>query len=176
MPAKQPYKANATVVRSAFAIEAAANLFGAFMMFTYPSEILHLCSPSSTLIPALSHPATSSPSPQARTLLTWLGAMVVGLTPQLILALPETPRAIASREMVYVTLLAGEAVLVAVMGWQGLVKGENETGVSGKALAICIANLAPLMAWRVYILGWKRSWFGESGVEVKIPKAEGKDN
>jgi len=151
-PASQRIQSN-TLIRTAFLVEAIFNVIGATAMLLYPSWLLNLVTPTSIL-------GTSSVDPTAVTLLQWLATLVIGLTPQLLLTLPNTPRTIACRPMVYITLLSGEACLVLVILWQALTKGEAESGMTMKALMICAGQLALLVPWRLYVLFVRPNWFG----------------
>jgi hypothetical protein len=150
-----------TVLRSFLAFEAAANLIGAYSFITNPSSLLSSGAPASAINPIISHPASFAPSPQANTLVTWVGAMIFGLTTQLLLALPETPSTVAIRPTVYITMLAGKVALIAVMLWQAFVADTSSVGLTKKALGFCIANLSFWMVWRVWVLVFRPNWFGE---------------
>ncbi|KAJ8608660.1 hypothetical protein MRB53_039544 [Persea americana] len=113
-----------TFIRAAFLVEAAGNLFGAAAMLLYPDAIVKLVTPTGIST------ATSA------SFMQWMGALVVGLTPQLFLVFPDTPRAIASRPLVYWTLFAGEAALVPLMLWQ-LLQGNG--GLTTNALLLSAA-------------------------------------
>jgi len=158
-PASQRIQSN-TLIRTAFLVEAIFNVIGATAMLLYPSWLLNLVTPTSIL-------GTSSVDPTAVTLLQWLATLVIGLTPQLLLTLPNTPRTIASRPVVYITLLSGEACLVLVILWQALAKGEAESGMTMKALMICAGQLAILVPWRVYVLFVRPEWFGNMVIADK---------
>jgi len=137
------------IIRTAFGLEAAANIFGAIPMFLFPTSILSM---------ANAHP--TSPSPISASMLQWLAALILGLTPQLILGMRRTPQAILSRRMVYITLLAGEGALVAVMGVQGLFGGQI-TGLKKETLQLCAGTLILTAVWRVLVLWIKPEWLGE---------------
>lgn len=104
-----------------------------------------------------------SPSPQACTLVTWIGALILGITPQLLLAIPNTPSAIAIRRIVYLNMLAGEVVLMVLIAWQAFMYEEAVLGMSRKALGFSFVNFGFLGAWRVWVFVCRPSWFGEAG-------------
>ena len=155
-------QSSTTVIRTAFALEALANIFGAACMLAYPTQILTWAMPSSLL--------PDSPSPLAKTLLTWLAGLTIGLTPQLLLSLPDTPRAKAGRWIVYTTLGAGEAALVALMAWSGITRTEDAIGMSKKTLWVCGGNLGGIVLWRIYAMVWHPEWFEGKGVEITEQK------
>lgn len=62
--------------------------------------------------------------------------------------------------MVYITLLAGEGALVAVMGVQGLFGGQI-TGLKKETLQLCAGTLILTAVWRVLVLWIKPEWLGE---------------
>lgn len=176
------------VIRTAFAVEAIGNILGAIPMLLYPSTILTLVAPPASFAfsidTAKTHPASvlaTSPSPQAVTLLRWLGALTLGLTPQLLLGLSESPQAVASRRMVYVTLGAGEVALVCTMLWQAIAGNEAAVGITNRALIGSASSLGVICAWRVLVLVYKPGWFGDAkvlataGKDRRPSKAEGKD-
>lgn len=144
-------------MHTAFVIEAGANLFGAIGMLAFPEPILRISSPATL----------NGSSPLSKSLLQWLAALVIGLTPQLLLALPETRRAVGSRYTVYITLLAGEAALLAVMAWQGFTGGsEQNIGLTKNALLASGATLGITAIWRMYAMSAYSQWFEEeSGKE-----------
>lgn len=150
------------VIRTAFALEAAANIFGAACMLAFPHQILKSATPSTLL-----HQA---PTAMSKTLLHWTAGLVLGLTPQLLLALPDTPRAMASRWMVYTTLLSGEVALVGLMAWQGVMKDESAVGMSNTALWLCGLNLGIISVWRVYAMVAHPEWFEGAGLEANVRK------
>jgi hypothetical protein len=166
MAMETPSKSSTTVIRTAFALEAAGNIIGAIFMFINPSGMLYNALPSSLVDSSIFHPATASPSPQAATLVTWIGAIIIGLTPQLLLTLPEKPQAIASRQLVYVTLLAGEVALIVVIVWQAVMFDERTTGMSKKAMGFCLLNFVSLAFWRIFVLICRPNWFGDMHFEA----------
>ena len=135
------------IIRTAFLLEAAGNLFGGTAMLLYPRQIL-------TMLTVDSIPATTTV-----TLLQWLGALTYGLTPQLLWGLPNTSRAIASRRQCYETLLAGEACLVGIMLWQTIIHDEHP-GLTQNSLMVSIGTLLPIALWRIYVLVYRPDWLG----------------
>lgn len=135
-----------TWIRRAMAVEAAFNILGAIPMLLFPATIAGFMTSSGTA------------SPAAAQLLQWLGALTLGLTPQLLLALPNTKTAVEGRAMVYLTLGAGEAMLIPVMLWQAWVGDEG--GFTGRALVGAAGVLFGPFVGRVYVLGWRPELLG----------------
>lgn len=152
------------LIRTAFGLEASANILGAIPMFLFPKTIL-------SLIQTNTH--FTAPSPISASMLQWVAALIVGLTPQLIYGMQETPQAILSRRTVYLTLLAGEGALVAAMGIQGYI-GEVETGLSNRALGVCAAVLLATSVWRVYVLGVRPELLGEEAAHSQPDRPVGR--
>lgn len=170
-PTAQPHRPQNLIIRTAIAIEATYNIIGALAMFLYPSFILDLASPNLPSIDAaITHPASilpSSTSFQALTLLHWLSAITLGLTPPLLLGLTETPWAIASRRIVYVTIGSVELALIGTALFQlGFGGSEAELGFSRKGLWAAVIGTMPLCAWRGFCLVGRPEWFGDGGLLV----------
>ncbi|KAA6410610.1 MAG: hypothetical protein FRX48_06032 [Lasallia pustulata] len=135
-----------TLIRRLMALEAAVNILSAIPMLLYPSSIV-------------SHLTSSGTAPPSTTQLTqWLGALILALTPQLLLALPNTKTAIESRATVYVTLGPGEAMLISIMLWQAWA-GE-EGGLSARALVRAAGILVGPLVGRGWVLGWRPELLG----------------
>jgi len=147
-------------IRLAFGLEAAANIFGAGMMLYSPSSIL-----------SYAHWHSSEPAPLASSLLQWIAALIIGLTPQLLIGLRSTPQAILSRRTVYWTLLTGEGALVAVMWWQGM-KFKAATGFKKEALQLCAGVLLLTAVWRVFVLFVRPDLLGEDEAYEEVVREE----
>lgn len=159
-------------IQTALAFEAVLNL---------PAIISLLFFPSAVLKPAL---ATSLPSLEinATTILLArsLGAIILALTPQLLLAYPNNKDCAAKRKIAYVTLGAGEAALVPLLLWEAFrvsdeVKavGGGDGGLSRSACLMASASLVPILAWRVFLFGVKPHLFGDTDdVREKVQKKE----
>ncbi|KAI4234833.1 MAG: hypothetical protein L6R40_006622 [Gallowayella cf. fulva] len=82
-------------IQIALALEAGANIFGGTIMLLFPRRILALLTAAtssntpSTSTQALLSTFTPPASPTAVVLLQWLGVLVYGLTPQLLLGIPD---------------------------------------------------------------------------------------
>jgi hypothetical protein len=163
MSPKTSPNTGSNALRIIFAVEAVANLVGAYSMITSPGSLLSSAIPTPTTLltelnPLHTHPV---PSPQAQTLVTWIGALIIGITPQLLLAIPNTPSAIAIRRIVYLNMLAGEVALMVLIAWQAVMYDEMVLGMSRQALGFSFANYAFLMLWRVWVFVFKPQWFGD---------------
>ncbi|KAI9696336.1 MAG: hypothetical protein M1820_008178 [Bogoriella megaspora] len=146
-----------TIIRLAFLLEALFNILGAAVILLYPATCL------SYFVPKPHITTTTSVS-----LVQWLAALILGLTPQLVLALPNSRKAVDSRPMVYTTLAWGEACLMPVLIWHAFV----ESGLSPRAMGICVGNLLPIFCWRLYVLWWKPEWFGRVKEVEREKKAQ----
>ncbi|KAL8661215.1 MAG: hypothetical protein Q9202_005817 [Teloschistes flavicans] len=150
-------------IQIALALEAGLNIFGATIMLLFPRPMLaFLSSPPSR---TASNPNPNTVSPTAIQLLRWLAALVYGLTPQLLLALPSSRSARDKRWLAYVTLGAGEGVLIVMMLWQALLRESGDGALTRRALLGCVVGLTPFMVWRVYVLGVRPGMLAESGAK-----------
>ncbi|MCJ1285605.1 hypothetical protein MMC26_004946 [Xylographa opegraphella] len=135
-----------TIMRSALLIEALSNILGAIPM-------IFLTRPLLTLI------SSSAPSPLAVSLTQWLGGLICGLAAPLLLAYPNTRRAIESRTTVYWTLGAGEGALVPLMLWQYMSQGQG-SGLPGGFLLGAAGVLGATAAWRLWVMLVRPEWMG----------------
>ncbi|MCJ1392170.1 hypothetical protein MMC18_005037 [Xylographa bjoerkii] len=143
-----------TIMRSALLIEALSNILGAIPMIFLTRPLLSLISPS-------------TPSPLAVSLTQWLGGLICGLAAPLLLAYPNTKRAMESRTTVYWTLGAGEGALVPLMLWQYMKEGQ-ESGLPGGFLLGAAGVLAATAVWRLWVMLVRPEWIGryrEEGVK-----------
>lgn len=144
-------------IRLALVVESALNIFFSLYILLYPSHALYHLSYS----PRYVNPLSSS-------LLHILAIMVWTITVPLLLAIPNTRQGIESRVPAYLTLGTSEVFLLGMLGWLGFVKGEGETGVSDRAVAILASNITGALAWRVFVLWVKPEWVGRYKDEGKI--------
>jgi hypothetical protein len=149
-----------STIQFALALEASANILGATLMLLFPHPILTSLTSSST--PSLTA-SSPNPSPASIQLLQYLAAIVYGLTPQLLLALPNQKGARDKRWTAYVTLGAGEGALIAVLLWQALRGEDVEGGLTRRALGGCVGGLMPFMGWRGWVLGVRPEVLGGEG-------------
>ncbi len=161
-----------SIIQTAFALEALVNLPAIISLLFFPNATLKhfLASP----LPSLELNATSI------FLARSLGAMVLALTPQLLLAYPNSKNCVAQRKIAYVTLGAGEAALVPLLLWEAFRASDQSKaagvwagGLSKRACLVSAANLVPVLAWRIYVFGVKPHWFGDTeAVMEKTKKRE----
>lgn len=137
-----------TFIRYAMAIEGSLNILGGISMLAMPAKLLGYMTTSPLEV-----------TDSAVSLIQWLGALTLGLTPQLFLAIPNTRAAMESRRMVYYTLGAGELALIPLFIWQAS-KSDGETGITSKALIVAMSNLLPPLLLRGYVLFVKPSLMG----------------
>ena len=163
-PSHSNIMSSLSTIQLALALEASANIFGATLMLLFPHPILTSLTSSST--PSLTA-SSPNPSPASIQLLQYLAAIVYGLTPQLLLALPNQKGARDKRWTAYMTLGAGEGALIAVMLWQALRGEEVEGGLTRRALGGCVGALMPFMVWRGWVLGVRPEVLGEGEVGGK---------
>lgn len=157
-----------SLIQTAFAIEACLNLPGIIALIFFPSQ---------TLKAFLASPLPSIELNDSAILLARaVGVCILGLTPQLLLAYPNTKDAVGKRKIVYWTLGAGEAGLIPLLLWEAFRASDQQKaagvwagGFSRQAALMCAANLVPLVLWRVYVFTVKPHWF--EGVDGK---SEGK--
>ncbi|MCJ1438601.1 hypothetical protein MMC27_007991 [Xylographa pallens] len=135
-----------TIMRSALLIEALSNFLGGIPMIFLTRPLLSLIS-------------SETPSPLAVSLTQWLGGLICGLAAPLLLAYPDTKRAMESRTTVYWTLGAGEGALVPVMLWQYMSQG-NGSGLPGGFLLGAAGVLAATAAWRLWVMLARPEWMG----------------
>ncbi|KAI1088703.1 hypothetical protein F5B19DRAFT_470213 [Rostrohypoxylon terebratum] len=105
--------------------------------------------------------AVAAPIPPSALLLTrLLGTQTFTLGISMLLASSRTPKAIASRRVVYWTVFARDATLAAVLASQ-LLFGENSDilGFSVKGLRSWLAELMPFCLGHLWILTMKSHWF-----------------
>ena len=143
-----------STIQLALALEAGANVFGATCMLLFPRPLLASLTASPISL------STTYPAPTSIHLLQWLAALIYGLTPQLLLALPEQTGAREKRWTAYVTLGAGEGALIALILWQALMGRQHEGGITEKALLGCAGALIPFMLWRGWVLGARPELLG----------------
>ncbi|KAF2239967.1 hypothetical protein EV356DRAFT_511271 [Viridothelium virens] len=145
------------LLRTLFLLEAALNLSMGFVLLVHPT---------STLASLIAHPHITTTS--TASLAQWLGALVLGLVPPLLQAVPNGPGQVARRRWVYGAFAWVELVLIAVWAWQVGAVGERRSGLeTGKMLSTALGPVAVTLGWRVWVLGWRGEWFGLEEEEGK---------
>ena len=151
-----------SIIQSAFFFEAVINI---------PAIVSLIFYPESTLRPALAAKFSSSPTGLNQTTLLiarCAGVLILALTPQLLLALPDSQDCVGKRRLVYWGLGLGEAGLIPLFLWEAFrasdqAKLEWQGGFTRRAALLCVGLLTPPLAWRVYVSGWREHWFGPEG-------------
>ena len=105
-----------------------------------------------------------------------VGVLILALTPQLLLALPDSKDCVGKRKQVYWTLGLGEGCLIPLFLWEAFrERGQLEFGGFTKTAALVSAGmLIPPLVWRVFVFGWRDHWFrpeAEGGGERPVDKA-----
>lgn len=139
------------IFQAGLVIEAFLNLVGcaAFML-----------SPSWCLSFVITSAAPNKPNTvPASTAVLWqvYGGLVLALTVPILLVIPESHAVFEKRELIFKTLVAGEIILIGVLGWHGLgLSGHDEEGgFSRVGLLISAAFLLPALTWHSFTV-WVR--------------------
>jgi len=118
--------------------------------------------------PKLTYPLTptTTPSTTSIQLVQWLGGLTFALSAPLLTACRSTADA-QERRASYITLATGEVFLIAVMALQMVMggngalgqQGDDQGGLTVKALGICAGVLAATVLPRGWVLWAKKGWF-----------------
>lgn len=159
-----------SIIQTALAFEALLNVPGIVSLVCFPSQTLGylLASP----LPSLELNGT------AVFLARSFGLLILALTPQLLLAYPNSKDSVGKRKLVYMTLGMGEVVLIPLLLWEAFratdaskAAGIRAGGLSRSFCLTATANLLPLLAWRVFVFQLKPQWFGVAeDVSMKAKK------
>ncbi|PSK33487.1 hypothetical protein B9Z65_7374 [Elsinoe australis] len=130
-----------SLIQSALLLEFLGNLTGGLGFLLAPRLSLSFFVRDSTLI-----------TPLSLSLLQMLGGITIALAVPLVVAYPDTPSGVTHRRSAYLTLGAGEAMIVPLMlAWRGSEGCPFSDGfVFGGA-----GVLAGICAFRAYVLGFK---------------------
>lgn len=151
-----------SVIQAAFFLEALSNVSAIVSLIFLPEQ---------TLSRALTTNAPYSAAELNRTatlLARCVGVLIFALTPQLLLALPDSKDCVGKRKQVYWTLGLGEAGLIPLFLWEAFratdqAKLEWRGGLSRKTALLCAGILVLPLGWRAFVFGWKEHWFGPEG-------------
>ena len=148
-----------SIIQAAFFLEFLAHI---------PAFVTLIFYPESLLLPALATDSTSSALELNRTatfLARCLGVLVLASTPDFLLAVPDSKDCVDKRKHVYWTAVLVEACLIPLFFWEAFrTRGEEDLGgFTQRAALLCARNLAPALAWRVFVLGWKEHWLRPGG-------------
>ncbi|KAF2809434.1 uncharacterized protein BDZ99DRAFT_28486 [Mytilinidion resinicola] len=132
------------------------SLFLAEALLKVAGGAYFLLSPTTILTLTSTPPFPAS----ARMLIQHLGSQTLAFSVPLFLAARSTPRAVASRRIVYWAVLAREGFLMGTLLWQiwGF-DGGREGEFTREGLWRWVAELAPFVVGRVWVLGWRGEWF-----------------
>ena len=147
-----------SVIQKAFFIEALTNVLAIVSFIFYPE---------STLRPVVS---TNLELSRSATLMTrCAGILVLALTPQLLLGLPDSKDCAGKRKQAYWGLALGEVGLIPLFLWEAFRASDLEKqqvwggGLTRSAALLCTGMMIPPLAWRIFVFGWKEHWFGPEG-------------
>ena len=150
-----------SIIQTAFALEACSNLIAIVSLSFFPRQTLRyfLASPLSSL----------ELNGTAVFLTRSLGLLILALTPQLLLAYPNSRDAVEKRKLVYWTLGTGEAALIPLLLHEAFrdtderkAAGVWAGGLTRRFCLIAVANLVPILAWRFFVFFVKPHWFGDT--------------
>ena len=161
-----------SIIQTAFLIEALANVPAIVLLLFRPAQTLQYFVPSSG-----PHPHFDSTT---IFLARSLGAFIFALTPQLLLAYPNSRDKEGKRMLAYWTLGAGEGALIPLLLWEALREtNQSKVGagdIGGFSRNFClsgVASLLPVLTWRLYVFQFKPHWFGDTAeVLQKVKKSE----
>ena len=153
-----------SIIQKALISEVLANI---------PAIISLIFFPESVLRPALATKASYSASELTRTatlMARCAGVLILALTPQLLLAYPDSKDCVGKRKQAYWGLGLGEAALIPLFLWEAF-RERNEKkarfgGLKPRAALLSAGALALPLAWRLFVFGWKDHWFGPKGVRL----------
>lgn len=130
-----------SIIRKAFLVEAAANLF------TIPL----VTNTRHTLLLLLNNAAHINP---ASVLFARLfgGIVIGGLTSALLAGFSNTRNGIESRRPTYIMLAFGEALFIPILALEFLKDGSEDAAISKKMAGASIGCLVPPLLWRLHVL------------------------
>ena len=148
-----------SIIQTAFFIESLLNVTAIVPLVFYPASVLRPVLATNSISSALALNATTTFVARCA------GALIFALTPQLLLALPDTKDCVGKRKLVYYTLGLGEAALIPLFLREAFREGAHGElgGLTQRAALLCAGALIPPMAWRVFVFTWKPHWFGRVG-------------
>jgi hypothetical protein len=142
-----PPQASSSPIRGLFITEGLMKLAGGLIFIGSPRTILAMAMPP--------------PIPSSSLLLTrMLGTQTFTLGISMLLASSNAPAAVASRRVVYWTIFARDATLVAALGWQ-LWLGDSDAplALSREGLKSWILEITPFLFGHLWILMQRPQWF-----------------
>lgn len=148
-----------STIQTAFFVEALVNVPAIVSLLFYPRSILRPALATNSIVSA---PELN----QSTTLIArCLGVLILALTPQLLLALPDSKDCVGKRKLVYWTLGVGEGGLIPLFLWEAFrERGPEELGgFTTRAALVCAGMMVPPLAWRVFVFRWRDHWFRPGG-------------
>lgn len=151
-----------SIIQAAFFFEALTNVSAIVSLILLPERTL-----SHALVTR--PPYSAAELNQTATLLArCAGVLIFALTPQLLLALPDSSDCVGKRKQVYWTLGLGEAGLIPLFFWEAFRASDQDKlgwrgGLSRRTALLCAGMLVLPLAWRACVFGWKEHWFGPEG-------------
>jgi len=147
--------AKGTPIRWALGVEALLNIVGGTWMVFWPAQFLRLVVPK-----------PSDVTPAAMISVQHYGGLVYALTVPIILAIPNTRRAIESRISTYYLLGSAEIAIICLSLYQAYGPAGG-TGFTTNSLASASAGVAPVFLWRLFVLFRKPEWLGRYREKLK---------
>lgn len=144
-----------SIIRKAFVLEAAANLFTIPLIINTRFVLSFL----------LLQPSHINPSSVLFARL-FGGLIVGGLTSALLAGTTNTRNGIESRRPTYLLLGLGEACLLPIFAMEVIKGGNTDAALSVKTAVVCMGMLAPPLVWRLYVLFLRPDLLGKY-VETK---------
>jgi hypothetical protein len=141
--------ATGSTIRTAFLLEALANLF-TIPLITHPRLILSYL---------LLHPVDINPSSILFARL-FGGIVVGGLTSALLAGATNTRNGIESRRPTYLMLGLGEACLIPMLAGEAVKGGGSGAAVSVKVAVAAMGMLVPPLLWRIWVLVFRPELLG----------------
>ena len=158
-----------STIQIALLAEATLNVPAIVSLTLFPSRTLSyfLASP----LPSLELNAT------AILLARGMGLLILALTPQLLLAYPESKDCEVKRKLAYITLGVGEAALIPLLLWEAFRAGDEQKaagvwagGWTKRASLLSVASLVPLLMWRGFLFQIRPEWFAGGATAAQTKK------
>lgn len=135
------------IIRVALAFESLAIVgVGAYYMFFPRHYLLHTMGAAAAQVTTTALQAAQQ-----------FGAVNVFIGATVGLFIPNTKKAVGSRQILYSGLLAFELFYMPLLVWQAFTM---EGGMLRESLLAGAMQFVPFVVWRIFTLGWKPEWFG----------------
>ena len=152
-----------SIIQTAFSIEALTNIPAIVFLIFYPESTLRLAL-------AKNLPYSDAELNRTATLMArCAGVLILALTPQLLIALPNSKGCVEKRKQAYIGLGLGEFGLIPLFLWEAFRASDWEKldrggGLTRNAALLSAGMLALPLAWRAFVFGWKDHWFGPKDI------------